>query len=437
MQLSARGAQRTKDESKKLQMYSKQWLPGDTLRVFYPIYWEDGKPEIAVGAVWGHNVSDIKKLGLKTAFIPSTTQFDENAMPIGQPDITYQFSQIARVFVNGMKAAEEQVVAKKNWPTEAARKDALKSIEEKYDAKNNSKAVRPIIGKAMYYITTEVVSIKIVNGQPVQDSIAVSSAPLSSSVITKLYSILDDPKYAPEQGDTFVEIEWKYPAGTDKSECGRTASLNGLTGEYRLQTQFPDAYAAVASRFPTVATNCETIVRRATRAVDPAKVRQALTQYTFIESEYLDNVSDEDEETLLKHVDLIKELDATRALSNQDLITKINNALAEMEAQRVDAPVPNISSDSLASAVQQASTQAAPDLGVPKVPDLGAPTVPDLSAPTMPGQAPTATAPVMPDVQIPQPTASTPDINSLLNNAHNAGADDASIGEVDFSGTMI
>ena len=165
MQLSARGAQRTKDESKKLQMYSKQWLPGDTLRVFYPIYWENGKPEIAVGAVWGHNVSDIKKLGLKTAFIPSTTEFDENAMPIGQPDIPYQFSQIARVFVNGMKAAEEEAVAKKNWPTEAARKDALKSIEEKYDAKNNTKAVKPIIGKAMYYITTEVVSIKVEIGR--------------------------------------------------------------------------------------------------------------------------------------------------------------------------------------------------------------------------------------------------------------------------------
>lgn len=435
MQLSARGAQRTKDESKKLQMYSKQWLPGDTLRVFYPIYWENGKPEIAVGAVWGHNVSDIKKLGLKTAFIPSTTEFDENAMPIGQPDITYQFAQIARVFVNGMKAAEEEAVAKKNWPTEAARKDALKSIEEKYDAKNNTKAVKPIIGKAMYYITTEVVSIKVVNGQPVADSIAVSSAPLSSAVITKLYTILDDPKYAPEPGDTFVEVEWKYPAGTDKSESGRTASPNGLTSEYHLQAQFPDAYAAVASRFPTVATNCETIVRRATRAVDPVKVRQALTQYTFLESEYLDNVSAEDEETLLKHVDLIKELDATRALSNQELVEKINNALAEMEAQRVDAAVPTISSESMASAVQQAESKKAVEtqsIPTPTVPDLSAPTVPDLAA-----QMPTPAAPVMPDVQIPQPTAGTPDINALLNNQHNAGADGTSLDNVDFSGTMI
>ena len=54
MQLTARGAQKTRNESRKLSMYSKQWAPGDTLRVFYPIFWVDGKPEINVGALYGH-----------------------------------------------------------------------------------------------------------------------------------------------------------------------------------------------------------------------------------------------------------------------------------------------------------------------------------------------------------------------------------------------
>ena len=101
MRLSARGAQKTRNESKKLSMYSKQWAPGDTLRVLYPVYWENGRPELAVGAVWGHSVSDIKGLGLKTAFIPSTNSFNEDGEPIGPADITYQFSMIAGAFVQG------------------------------------------------------------------------------------------------------------------------------------------------------------------------------------------------------------------------------------------------------------------------------------------------------------------------------------------------
>ena len=60
---------------------------------------------MAVGAVWGHQVSDIKGLGLKTSFIPSTTEFDADGQPIGQPDITYQFSMIAKVFIDGRKAS--------------------------------------------------------------------------------------------------------------------------------------------------------------------------------------------------------------------------------------------------------------------------------------------------------------------------------------------
>lgn len=435
MQLSARGAQRTKDESKKLQMYSKQWLPGDTLRTFYPIFWSNGTPEIAVGAVWGHNVSDIKGLGLKTAFIPSTTQFDQDGNPIGQPDITYQFSQIARLFVNGMKAADEEVVARKNWPTESARKEALKTIEEKYDSKNNRNAVKPIIGKAMYYISTEVVSIKLVNGQPVPDSIAVSSAPLSSQTITRLYALLDDPKYAPAEGDTFFEVEWKYPAGPDKGDSGAAATPAGLTPEYRLQTQFHDAYTQVASRFATVATNAESIVKRATRAVDPTKVRQALTQYTFIQSEYLDRVNEEDEETLLKHVDLIKELDVTRALNNTELVKKIEAAIAEMAEKRADVSIPNITGDALSAA---AASAPVPNTSIPQPTVSVQPTAsaqPTASVqPETVGEAPNLQ---MPDVSIPTPTLGTPDINSLLNNANNAGLSEESLSGVDFAMTMV
>lgn len=417
--LSARGAQKTRDESKKLSMYSKQWLPGDRLRVRYPIYWEDGKPEIAVGAVWGHNVSDIKGLGLKTAFIPSTCTFDENAQPIGTPDVTYQFSRIARIFVNGAKAIEEANIMKKNWPSEAARKEALSDLEKKYDAKNNMNAVKPIIGKVQYYISTEVVSIKMPNGVPDANTITLSSAPLSSKVIMQLYAIMSNDTYAPAPGEEFLEVEWTYPTDADKGKSGQAASVQGLAPDYRLQAQFPDVYKTVASMCTQVSRDAETIKRRATRAVDPAKVLQKLTQYSFLHSDELDAAQEEDVEVLIKNVDLIKELDLTRALENQELIAKIEAAISEAETMVTSVPetipTPSMADTSMpdlaAEAVAQAETEL-PDLTVspeaPKIDDL----------------VQTQTQPL---------NVGSVSMQALLNNQNNAGVDDEMILDVDFA----
>lgn len=334
MQMSARGAQKKRDESKKLPMYSKQWLPGDQLRVFYPIFWKDGRPEIAVGAVWGHSVSDIKGLGLHTAFIPSTTEFDENRLPVGPADVTYQFSRIARVFVNGQKRVEEQMVESKPWPTEAAKKDALKAIDEKYDTKNNPKAVRPIISPVQFYISTEVLSVKIANGAPIKDSLTLTSAPLSSAVITKLYGILDDPKYAPAEGAEFIEVEWKYPVDTDKGQSSRNASPAGLTSEYRMENAYPEMYALAAQMFPSVAKDAETITRRATRSVDPAKVQGALMNYSIMNSEYLDQAIDEDVEILCKNVAVIEHIGVLNSLKTQTLIDQLKAELEKYKSSQ-------------------------------------------------------------------------------------------------------
>lgn len=426
MQISARGAQKKREESKKLEMYSKQWLPGDTLRVFYPIFWVEGHPEIAVGAIWGHSVSDIKALKLKTAFIPSTTEFDENGMPIGTPDVTYQFSQIARVFVNGAKMIEEAQISKKNWPTEAARKDALMELEKKYDTKNNQNAVRPIIGRAQYYISTEVISMKLVNDQPNLDSLKLSSAPLSNQTINKLYALMADQKYAPVEGDEFFEVEWKYPTDSDKASSARSATVNGLTAEYRSPVAYPDAYKTLSGLFGMVARDSETITRRATRMIDPARVRAALTQYAFLSSEYLDVASEEDEEILLNHVDLIQELDVTRALTNQELVQKIQQAVAEADIKRPNVPeeIPSITEPATASSAIPENPATAVDSAMQSVPDLslvaGAPTMQSLM--TEAAQQPAATQTVAPA-----------SMQSLLNNQNNISGDEAMLEDVDLT----
>lgn len=341
MQLSAMGAMKTRDESKKLNMYSKQWLPGDTLRVFYPIFWEEGTPQLAVGAVWGHDVGDIKALGLKTAFIPSTCDFDENRLPIGAPDITYQFSNIAPIFVSAMKSQEENAVALKKFPTDAARRDALKAVEEKYDTRNNMNAVKPIIGRVKYYISTEVLSCKLVNDTPVVDTLAVTSAPLSNQTIHRLYNIMADSKYAPEPGDEYLEIEWRYPVDPVKGNSAKAAAPAGVTKEYRLQTTSPSAWKAIEGMLSTIARDSDTITRRATKTINPDKVRQALTQYCILNSEYLDIIGEEDEETLLKNADVVKELDIIQSLENKELIEKLEEAMRKAAA----LDLPDLSSE--------------------------------------------------------------------------------------------
>lgn len=448
MQLSALGAQKTRDESKKLQMYSRQWLPGDVLRVYYPLFWKDGQPHIACGAVWGHDVGDIKGLGLKTAFIPSTTQFDDNKIPIGTPDITYQFSKIAPIFISAMKAAEEHAIEAKKFPTEAGRKEALKKVEEKYDTKNNPEAIRPIIGFVKYFICTEVLSVKLTNDIPVDDTIAMTSAPLSGTAIRKLYSILNDPKYAPKEGDEFLEVEWRYPVDPKKSESGRAASPSGLTSEFKLETTFPASYTKVMSLAPSVSREAETIQKRATKMINPAKVLQAVTQYSIINSEYLDIITDEDEETLLNNIEVVKELGVVSSLTNQQLIEKINTALAEIDSAKMpdlsDA-IPNMAGTDMptnaAGAVSEAEQQLA---GVSAdVPDLSAglggiqPT-PTVTEPT--GQVqPTSnvvqqtTVPSGQGQQEPIP-AGSPTIQQLMNSTDRV--DDNIVEDIDLGGLV-
>ena len=55
--LGGRTAQKTRQESRKLDVYSKQWLPGDTMRIYFPVFQHDGMWDIAVGAIWGDRKS--------------------------------------------------------------------------------------------------------------------------------------------------------------------------------------------------------------------------------------------------------------------------------------------------------------------------------------------------------------------------------------------
>lgn len=376
--LGGRTAQKTRQESRKLDVYSKQWLPGDTMRIYFPVFQHDGMWDIAVGAIWGHKVNDFKEIGLKTTFIPSLTEIDqETGTPIGPPDVTYQFSQIAGIFVAGMKDIEYNKLQSKNWPNESARQEALRKHEHDYDTKNNMQAHKPAIARLSYFVTTEVLCLKFVNGVPDPKSAAVVSFPLSDERLTKLNTILDDPKYQPSEGDKFLEIEWKYPSNPDKGQSAKGSAPAGLTAEYRMAVMHPDQYKQIADKFDMISMDYTTITRRATRKVSEAKIKNALMQYTFAHSEYLDACPADDEETLLKHASLIHELDCERALKNTELVDKLKAELAAMPVQPADH-LPDLGQAAAAQVQTEASAAASPAM-----PDLTAGTaMPDLTAGT-------------------------------------------------------
>lgn len=379
MRLTASGLKRQKDMSQKLRMYSKSWNPGDSMRVVFPVEKIDGQWEILAGGLWGHKVNDFDGVGLKTALIPSSTEFDDNGTPVGIPDITYQFSMIAPVFVKGMKADDEAAIMRKPFPSEASKQEALRKIEHKYDAKNNMKAIKPAVGRATLHIFTECVAYKYQNDMPVLDSAAIYSFPLASQRIDQLYTILRDPKFAPNEGDKYWEVEWKYPVNADRGQSAKAANPNGLTAEYRTAVKFADSWKIILEKCAGLATDGDTIVRRTTKFVDQARIKSALTQYAIMNSQYLESAPDDDKEVLVKNALVVKELAVLESLADAELIAKIKDEIQSIPAT---APVP----------------EAVPDMTVPTlgdpvvpapapVPELvpGAPTVADLTsaAPTM------------------------------------------------------
>lgn len=346
MQLGARGAQRDRQATRKLRAYSKQWSPGDTMRVFFPLIWgEDGKPDILIGQVWGHQINNVKELGLHTTFIPSLTPFDKDGNPVGTPDITYQFSRIAPIFVNGARAAEIARISKKPWNSDAQREAALEEVKKKYDTKNNREAVKPIIDRARFVILTEVVSAKYVEGTGiVPDSVGISSLALSDQFLSKLWTFMDSPKSSPEQGARYYEIEITYPADPDKGASGRAAVPSGLTQDWTLVNKYPDQFPMIEAYFNSWSADSETMKSRATTSVNPDAIAEAIRNYCMLNSEFLDGVDNEDDvNVLLNNIEVVSKVVNPRFLTNTDLQATLTDAIKKLEESRpvpVDTPMP-------------------------------------------------------------------------------------------------
>lgn len=384
MQLSLAGALQSREATQKLRMFSKQWEPGSTLRAYYRTYLdaESDTRQLLAGACWGHKVNDMKALGLKTTFIPSLCDYDENGDPIGQPDILNRFSRLAPMFIEGEKLNRIRECEGKVYPNETLRRDNIKQIENDYDTKNNRQAIKPVVSRPTILITVEVLVVPFKDDKPQMDAAVVACQPISNKIAKQLDGILHNKKYAGVDSEGFLEVEWTFPMDTDKGNSGANAVPVGLDTKYAFWNQFPADYPQLKAMYAGVAEDSDMVRRRATSGVAEAAIRQAIINYSFLHSTDLAHCMQDETLTdgVMRSVDLIKELDVARAISDPLFTERYNEAIQQTVA--TDLPKPD-------EAVEQPTQEATP-----------------------------ATAPEQTAVQeatpVQQPESQAPTINSLL-----------------------
>lgn len=298
----ARDVRRERSTSRKFNSFNKSWKVGDKLSVFFPIMWrperdtndniimvqevdnmghpvfeedgvtpkmtEKGVWDVVTGDIWGHKVSNTKEFNVGGSFIPSLTdvyegrpvQFvrDEKGFIVydnatGKPlyetvpgDVTYQFSRIAPLFINGMKQEELSRVMNKKFPTEDMRREALQSIEDKYDTTKKMDAPRAVVGRLMLYASTEVIVVPMDgNDKYLPDKAGQYVYEFTSDQkFSNILQVLDDVKFKPRDlKQTWIEVQMTFNANTDddrgRAEAGRKAAPIGLTPEYTMQSRDP------------------------------------------------------------------------------------------------------------------------------------------------------------------------------------------------------
>ena len=108
--------------------------------------------------------------------------------------MAFKFSQIAPVFIAAQKAQEEQKIESNPNIPRAQRDAALKSIEDKYDTKNNLQAIRPVLGRRDYIITAFCITYKYKDGHADASTALMVAQPIRPTRAQKLLLIMADPR---------------------------------------------------------------------------------------------------------------------------------------------------------------------------------------------------------------------------------------------------
>ena len=179
----------------------------------------------------------------------------------------------------------------------------------------------------------------------------------------------------------------------------------------------PQLWEQMKGRLEGVSFDSDTIAKRATRRIEESKIRQALTRYVFFSSEYLDAANEEGVEVLCRHANVIHELDAERAFKNEEIIGKIKDSLAKIEANQEAMP-------------DTSNSTGAPDLM--NLMQNQATPAPQAPQPTPEAAPVTPSAPVADSAPNPNVTTGTPSLASLMDNPNNLSSNSEMMSDIDL-----
>lgn len=332
---------------------------------------ESGQWDIVVADVWGHPNNDMKSFAVGGSFIPSLTDVvdgqpckiirDDKGFPmydemtgkvLTEPhpgDVTYQFSLIAPLFIAGEKQKELSRIADKKYTSEDLRREALQKVHDDFDTSKNMNAPRPVVGRLQLYSSTEVVVVPINTDDTYNTEKAgqYTYAFTSDDKFKNILYLLDDIKFKPrDHKQKWLEVQMTFngssnePAG--RAEAGRKAVPVGLTSEFTMQYKAPEAFNKIQGLLNMLPDDSELISHRnySYRKIEERKIARCIESYVVMNSEYLDSIRTEDDESkLLQQASKLMQFRALDNMENQELCRKIQESYEEWLAKHPEQAV--------------------------------------------------------------------------------------------------
>lgn len=292
MNISMSDAQRSKDETKRINAFSKLWNKGETWMVFYPlgIFGEGEKQhaDVIVNTTFGNKINDFNGIGIKRAFIPFNGEVVDGAPKHGC--LANDFARIARAILKGDEQLEIEKAKKNKMLAKSAETLALKiaEIHEKY------KNERPSIGGFTKIITTECVGIKLNSeGVPDPQTAALASQELSADRIAKFSRILKDPNCKFTVDDKYLVVTYAFGVQERKQEAGNV-DPQGVKPEDRPEIKYPEIWNQFVHVLESMASDSTMIAKRNSNftPVDDDVLISALASYIVDKVESIEAVTD-------------------------------------------------------------------------------------------------------------------------------------------------
>ena len=254
-------------------------------------------------------------------------------------DITAQFAKIAPAFIEGEKADKLNALRSRNFPNEELKRAAFAEVEKEYD-QHNVNAVKPVVQKLSYIITTEVLYIPIKNDVPDVDNMQVVSQQLSDKKARALKTILTNPIYMPDDEVPYLQVSISFPAGK-RQESGQ-ALPTGITKDYRVERRYPDAFNNIKSFMEMLPLDSELIAAHniSYKKYTETQIRNALMQYAAMQAyciEALDEVHDNEMyERVVTNGKVLDDLSILPSLKKDTLVERIREEIAKESGTPVE-----------------------------------------------------------------------------------------------------